>query len=164
MRPSLLALFLLLAVLTPCSLALSESEKFALDRFYANFANLRLITPPWSSDSSQACIPPGFYGVECDTARQHVIGLYAGLLFLDNNVGLLLHQIPGHLVPILLQSSLFLTELCFFYRTFRNTMLIGSLPPELNGLSYLESLYVTNSAPCALQYHANAPFSSASVE
>lgn len=80
MRFSLLTHLLLFATLLGCSLALTEDEKWTLDRFFSDFTNLSQMTPPWTSDSSQACIPPGFYGLECSQDRQHIIGLYGELL------------------------------------------------------------------------------------
>ena len=62
--------------------ALSDGEKTALDAIRSSFVALSTASPPWTSNISEACNPPTFYGLNCSSgADPHVTSLYVALFF-----------------------------------------------------------------------------------
>lgn len=56
--------------------ALSEGEKTAISDLLKEWPFLGNLSPPWTSNSSEACIAP-FKGIVCsDDFDQHIISLY----------------------------------------------------------------------------------------
>lgn len=73
----LIALFSLLISVR----ALSEGEILALEHLLTEFPVLASLTPPWSSNVSEACEGSGFYGITCSKDRAHVTELYVSHFF-----------------------------------------------------------------------------------
>ena len=68
-----LLLFLCIVTVTG-SLALSDGEESAIQAIVLNFPRLASASPPWTSNASNACSSPGFYGVSCNDG--HITALY----------------------------------------------------------------------------------------
>ena len=74
-------LWLLLAAAVSKCYALSETELTAISALYNEWPPLRLQTPPWTANASEACNDPPFSGLECSVeGESHVTSLY-DLLF-----------------------------------------------------------------------------------
>lgn len=108
---SLFLLFLLVCG----SLTLTPDEETALQAFYDSIPALSQALPPWTSNVSQACEAPGFYGLTCSSdSDPHVLGLYVPQLLaptLWRSLSLLAHlfQNSNALFPI----SLIVSKLLF---------------------------------------------------
>ena len=74
----ILLCFLLLFLASNTARALNEGEKEVLESFRLSIPELAFASPPWTSDISKACNDPVFYGLECSSDRQHVVGVYVG--------------------------------------------------------------------------------------
>ena len=74
MRLYFAALFF--AMLLSSAIALSESEEKVLQNLLINWPELRTSTPPWTSNVSDACISPPFYGLKCSPDGAHIVSLY----------------------------------------------------------------------------------------
>lgn len=78
MNRALLAL-VLFSVLVG-AFAIAPREQAALEDLLLNFPALAHQSPPWTSNTSEACGVPGFYGVSCDPSQEYqVVGLYDAL-------------------------------------------------------------------------------------
>ena len=70
-------LALLIVLIANGALALTDGEKEALDRLLHEFPELGYLSPPWTSNVSEACGPIPFQGLNCsDGDDPHVTGLY----------------------------------------------------------------------------------------
>lgn len=67
--------FLLLLSLTWSAVALTEGEILALDALLESFPDLSVTTPPWTSNTADACKEPVFYGLTC-TSDGHIQAVY----------------------------------------------------------------------------------------
>lgn len=75
-------LFLLIATLQG-SLALSQGEETAISDLFQEWPFLGSLSPPWTSNSSEACNAP-FQGLVCsDGPDQHILSLYEAKLCLS---------------------------------------------------------------------------------
>ena len=73
-------LFLLLITLEG-SLALSEGEEKAISEILKEWPFLKHVSPPWTTNSSEACNAP-FKGLLCSLGPdEHIISLYAPVFF-----------------------------------------------------------------------------------
>ena len=74
------ALLLLGLTLVLSAHALTVGEKSAIEAIFNHFPVLGQSTPPWTSNASEACSEPPFYGLSCsDTSDPHVVSLYVAL-------------------------------------------------------------------------------------
>lgn len=95
-----LVLLLLLSVAFG-ALSLTPREQEGLQAILEAFPVLTAATPPWSSNISEACNSPGFYGITCTSDLDaHVLKLYVwsfvptesrifNFVFSRNNFGLI---------------------------------------------------------------------------
>lgn len=71
----LIAVFLFFFICTAA--ALSVSEEKAIKDLLTAFPDLGSLSPPWTSNASEACIYPPFKGITCsDSPKNNVIKLY----------------------------------------------------------------------------------------
>ena len=100
MKGGILILVLAFMVGSACCLSVGEIE--TLQKIYESSFGLRAVDPPWNSNASSACDPPGFYGVSCSPGPDpHILSLYVAVL-----------QLLGKMSVFTFPSSL--TLLCSF--------------------------------------------------
>ena len=81
-----LVAFFIVAIALKCSLALSEGEEKVINDLFQEWPVLHSVSPPWTSNASEACDVP-FGGLTCSQGlEKHIIGLYDANFFFQVSI------------------------------------------------------------------------------